>query len=315
MADWMSWLVLVAIFAAVVMTVMAVAPLFEKKVDLAERLSVAPRSEVRTPDQPVTLKTDHSGSLWARLVAEIEARGLSLNDSKAGVLAEQLALAGYEEPWAVRAYVLIRSGLTLLLPGLVYVVILLLGASPSPGKLYMLLVGAAAAGLFLPNVFVSSRADTHKTEVLNGFPDALDLMLVCVEAGLGIDSCFARVGQEIIELHPRLSSLFASVSLELRAGRARAEALKNMARRSGVDEIQAFSTLIIQSDRLGASVGQALKVYASEMREARRMRAEEKAHRLPVLLSIPLVLFLLPTMIGVLALPASITLRDTMFGG
>lgn len=315
MAGWGLYLILALVFGAVVLLVLAVAPMFEKKVDLAQRLSVTPAAAPAAPGRPVSLKTDHSGSLWARLVAEVEARGLSLDDSKAGILAEKLALAGYAEPYAVRVYVLVRAGLTLVLPGLLYAGILLLGAEPSPTKLYLLLVGAAAAGMFLPNVVVSSRADTRRTEILNGFPDALDLMLVCVEAGLGIDSIFARVGQEIIELHPRLADLFASVSLELRAGRARAEALKNMAKRSGVEEIQAFATLIVQSDRLGASVGQALKVYAAEMREARRMRAEEKAHRLPVLLSIPLVLFLLPTMVGVLALPASIGLRDTMFGG
>jgi tight adherence protein C len=179
--------------------------------------------------------------------------------------------------------------------------------------MYLAIVGTAAAGLYLPNVIVSGRADRRRTEILNGFPDALDLMLVCVEAGLGIDACFARVGQELAGLHPRLANLFATVSLELRAGRSRAEALKNMAKKSGVPEIQSFATLLIQSDKLGASIGTALKIYAGEMREARRMRAEEKAHRLPVLLSIPMVLFLLPTMVGVLGLPASISLRAAMF--
>ncbi|MCG2840568.1 type II secretion system F family protein [Sandaracinobacter sp. RS1-74] len=312
----MTWLILALVFGAVVLVVLALAPLFGRKVDVAQRLSTSPRSsEVTSQPGIPSLKTDHSGSLWAKLVAQVEARGLSLEDSKSNVLAEKLALAGYEQPYAVRAYVLIRTGLTLLLPVLAYTLVTLSGASLSVSKLYMLLVVAAAAGLYVPNVIVSGRADRRKQEILNGFPDALDLMLVCVEAGLGIDACFARVGQEIVNLHPKLADLFAGVSLELRAGRARSEALKNMAKRSGVEEIQSFATLVIQSDKLGASIGQALKVYAAEMREGRRMRAEEKAHRLPVLLSIPLVLFLLPTMIGVLALPASISLRDGMFGG
>ena len=312
--DLLTYVVLVLVFGAVVLVVLAIAPLFEKKVNLAQRLATAPRNSdvVVQPGTP-SLKTDHSGSMWARLIAEVEARGLSLDDSKSSALAEKLSLAGYEQPYAVRAYVLIRTGLTLFLPVLVYGFVTISGASPSMSKLYMLLVAAAAAGLYVPNVIVSGRADRRKQEILNGFPDALDLMLVCVEAGLGIDACFARVGQEIVDLHPKLADLFASVSLELRAGRARAEALKNMAKRSGVEEIQSFATLVVQSDKLGASIGQALKVYAAEMREGRRMRAEEKAHRLPVLLSIPLVLFLLPTMIGVLALPASISLRETMF--
>lgn len=312
--DLVTWLVLALVFGAVVMVVLAVAPMFERKVDLAQRLAIAPRTaDVAGQAGTPSLKTDHSSSVWARLVAEVEARGLSLDDSKSTLLAEKLALAGYEQPYAVRAYVLIRTGLTLFLPAFAYGLVMITGASLSPSTLYMTLVGAAGAGLYVPNVIVSGRADRRKQEILNGFPDALDLMLVCVEAGLGIDACFARVGQEIVNLHPKLSELFAAVSLELRAGRARSEALKNMAKRSGVEEIQSFATLVVQSDKLGASIGQALKVYAGEMREGRRMRAEEKAHRLPVLLSIPLVLFLLPTMIGVLALPASISLRETLF--
>lgn len=311
----MSFLILALVFIAVVMVVLALAPMFERKVDLAQRLATSPRGADMAAAQAgsPSLKTDHSGSLWARLVAEVESRGLSLDDSKAGVLANKLALAGYEQPYAVRAFVLIRTSLTLVLPALAYGLMLLSNASPAPSTMYMMMVAAAGAGLYVPNVIVGGRADRRKQEILNGFPDALDLMLVCVEAGLGIDACFARVGQEIVDLHPKLAELFASVSLELRAGRPRSEALKNMAKRSGVEEIQSFATLVVQSDKLGASIGQALKVYAGEMREARRMRAEEKAHRLPVLLSIPLVLFLLPTMIGVLALPASISLRDTMF--
>ena len=312
-SDVITYLILALVFGAVVMVVLAVAPLFERKVDLAQRLATTPRnSDVPVQSGTPSLKTDHSSSIWARLVAEVESRGLSLDDSKSTVLANKLALAGYEQPYAVRAYVLIRTTLTLLLPAVAYGFILLTGSSLSVSKTYMVLTLAAAAGLYVPNVIVSGRADRRKTEILNGFPDALDLMLVCVEAGLGIDAVFARVGQEIVDLHPKLADLFAVVSLELRAGRPRAEALKNMAKRSGVEEIQSFATLVVQSDKLGASIGQALKVYALEMREARRMRAEEKAHRLPVLLSIPLVLFLLPTMIGVLALPASISLRTTM---
>lgn len=311
--DLITYLILALVFGAVVMVVLALAPMFERKVDLAQRLSTSPRS-AEAPVQPGTqsLKADHSASPWARLVAAVESRGLSLEDSKSNVLANKLALAGYEQPYAVRAYVLIRTTLTLLLPALAYTLMLASGSGLSASKTYMVLIVAAAAGLYVPNVVVSGRADRRKTEILNGFPDALDLMLVCVEAGLGIDAVFARVGQEIVDLHPKLADLFAKVSLELRAGRPRSEALKNMAKRSGVEEIQSFATLVVQSDKLGASIGQALKVYASEMREGRRMRAEEKAHRLPVLLSIPLVLFLLPTMIGVLALPASISLRTTM---
>jgi tight adherence protein C len=307
----LDYVLMALLFGAVVVGVLALAPMFQKRVNLAERISTTPTmDDIASQGQP-TLRTDQTATLWSKLVHEVERRGLSLDDSKADILAHRLALAGYNQSYAVRAFVLIRSVLTLALPALAYAFILISGQQLSPLWLYASLVAAAALGLYLPNIVVGSRADNRKQETLNGFPDALDLMLVCVEAGLGIDACFARVGEEMVELHPRLAELYAGVSLELRAGRARAEALRNMARRSGVPEIASFATLIVQSDRLGASIGQALKVYAGEMREARRMRAEEKAHRLPVLLSVPLVAFLLPTMLGVLMLPAAISMRDT----
>ena len=187
------------------------------------------------------------------------------------------------------------------------------GSSPSLTKLYFTLVIAAALGLYLPSIFIRAKADRRQREIINGFPDALDLMLVCVEAGLGLEAAFARVGQEMTTSHPRLAEQLGAVVLELRAGRSREDALRRMADRAGADEIRAFATLLIQSTKLGSSVAQTLRIYASDMRERRRMRAEEKAHRLPVLLSIPLVACMLPVMIGVLMLPAAIrVIRSVM---
>ena len=254
---------------------------------------------------------DTSRSPWARLVVAIESRGVSLKDSEGEALAEKLMLAGYTADYAVRAFVLIKSALVIILPVLAYLLLYFAGL-PSAVRLYVIIGAAATVGMYLPNFIVSSKAAARKKEVLDGFPDALDLMLVCVDAGLGIDASFSRVGAEIVVSHPLLAELLATVSLELRAGRARDVALRNMARRTGLAELTAFVTLLNQSAKLGSSVGQALKVYASEMREGRRMRAEEKAARLPVLLSIPLVAFLLPTMVAVLMLPAAITVHASL---
>jgi tight adherence protein C len=186
------------------------------------------------------------------------------------------------------------------------------GAAPSIYKIYGVVVVAALAGLYLPSLLLRVRADRRQRDIINGFPDALDLMLVCVEAGLGMDSAFARVGMEMTESHPKLAEQFGAVVLELRAGRSHEDALRRMADRAGADEIRAFATLLIQSSKLGSSIAQTLRVYASEMREKRRLRAEEKAHRLPVLLSVPLVGCMLPVMIGVLMLPAAIRIIRTM---
>jgi tight adherence protein C len=253
-----------------------------------------------------SLRSRDTESAWLKLVEGIEKTGLSLVDTKDDALRSRLAAAGYTAPHAPRVYTLIRLILVVGLPILFLLFMLLRGSSPGMFKLYLVLGAGAAMGLYIPSLFVRAKADRRQQEIINGFPDALDLMLVCVEAGLGLEAAFTRVGSEITTSHPLLAEQFGAVVLELRAGRSREDAMRRMADRAGVDEIRAFATLLIQSTKLGTSLAQTLRVYASEMREKRRMRAEEKAHRLPVLLSIPLVACMLPTMIGVLMLPAAI---------
>jgi tight adherence protein C len=313
MTNAMTMAIMAMIFIAVVLVVLAAGSMFGRKVDIAARLSTAaPVPAAGGGSGNASLRTDQTKSVWARLVQEVERRGLSLTDSNSDALTERLMLAGFDQIWAARAFVLLRTVLTLFLPLVALGVIAISNAWPSPENLYMTLGGAAVVGLYLPNFLVNSRSSRRRDEILNGFPDTLDLMLVCVEAGLGIDAAFSRVGTEIVGSHPLLARLFATVSLELRAGRTREVALRTLARRTAIPEIGAFVTLVVQSDKLGASIGQALKVYAAEMREARRMRAEERAHRIPVLLSIPLVVFLLPTMLAVLMIPPIINMKNAL---
>ena len=259
-------------------------------------------------DAPTTgsLRTQQAEGAWLKLVNAIEKQGLSLVDTKDQALRQQLIAAGYTAPYAPRVYTLVRLVMIVGLPLMMLGFYWLTASSPTLVRLYFSLMIAAALGLYIPNLFIRIRANRRQREIINGFPDALDLMLVCVEAGLGLEAAFARVGMEMTHSHPRLSEQFGAVVLELRAGRSREDALRRMADRAGADEIRAFATLLIQSTKLGSSIAQTLRIYASEMRERRRMRAEEKAHRLPVLLSIPLVACMLPVMIGVLMLPAAI---------
>lgn len=260
------------------------------------------------PATPVlgSLRTERIESAWLKLVNSIERRGLSLADTKDVSLRQKLVAAGFPAPHAPRLYTLIRLVLVVVLPSLVLILFWSSGSSPSMIKLYFSLVIAAAMGLYVPALYVRIRAERRQREIINAFPDSLDLMLVCVEAGLGLEAAFARVGMEMTTSHPLLAEQFGAVVLELRAGRSHEDALRRMADRAGADDIRAFATLLIQSTKLGSSIAQTLRIYAAEMREKRRLRAEEKAHRLPVLISIPLVACMLPTMIGVLMLPAAI---------
>ena len=253
-----------------------------------------------------SLRTDRVQSAWLKLVNSVERHGLSLVDTKDASLRQKLSAAGFTAPHAPRVFTLVRLVLVIALPVSLLLYYWVSGASPTMFRLYISLVIAAALGLYLPNLYVRARADRRQREIINAFPDALDLMLVCVEAGLGLEAAFARVGMEMTTSHPRLAEQFGAVVLELRAGRSHEDALRRMADRAGTEEIRAFATLLIQSTKLGSSIAQTLRVYAAEMREKRRMRAEEKAHRLPVLISIPLVACMLPCMIGVLMLPAAI---------
>jgi tight adherence protein C len=250
------------------------------------------------------LRVDLLESGWSRVAKAIEDAGLNLADTNQERLSQSLRAAGFTSPAAPKIYTLIRLCMIFILP--VAYVLLSYASSEPPTftKMYLVGSGLALAGLFGPALFVRARADRRKEEIVNGFPDCLDLMLICVESGLGLEAAIDRVGREMVMSHPRVAELLSLTVLQLRAGASREEAFRKLAEASAVDDIRSFTTLVIQSDKLGTSIATTLRVYSAEMREKRRMRAEEKAHRLPVLISIPLVACMLPTMIGTLMLPA-----------
>ena len=296
--------ILLLVFLVVVAFVLITATVVNTRLTMRRRLDerLAPSSAGGGP----SLRSIQTNDTWVRFINFIETRGLSLADTKDDKLRRRMIAAGFSHPMAPRIFTLARLGMTLGLPIAYLLFSYASGKPPTLGKLYFFGIGLAVFGLYLPNLVISAKTDRRRTAVINGFPDSLDLMLVCVEAGLGLEAAFSRVGSEIVRSHPLLAEMLGTVVLEMRAGRSREDALRRMADRAQIDEIRAFTTLLIQSTKLGSSIGQTLRVYASEMREQRRLRAEEKAHRLPVLLSIPLVACMLPTMIGVLMLPAVI---------
>lgn len=284
---------------------------------LADRATVQRQiSELGAPshDRPeVGRLAETKNSAWLGLLDQIEKSGLSLADTRGDKLRQQLVAAGFAAPYAPKIFTLTRIVLVLALPILFFVVVRITEQDLSVFRLYLFGVIFAAAGLFLPNLYVSAKASRREDTIRKGFPDCLDLMLVCVEAGLGLESAMDRVGREMIGSHPQISKLLSLATLQMRAGASRDDALRKMGDLSGVDEIRSFSTLLIQSDKMGTSVAETLRVYADEMREKRRLRAEEKAHRLPVLISIPLVVCMLPTMIGVLMIPGVVRAVRTLF--
>lgn len=297
--------VLVLLFAAVVALVMGVLTLASRRAGVRTKLREISTESLLLNGRGASLRSVND-TAWARLADVIERTGLSLADTKSDRLRSKLIAAGFSAPSAPRIFTLVRLVLVFLLPGC-FVLIAYSGSEP-PSFLKVYVFGSLLAllGLYLPNLFITAKADRRREQIIHGFPDCLDLMLVCIEAGLGIEAAMDRVGREMVRSHPQVAELLSITTMQLRAGSSREDAFRRLAELAGVDEIRSFTTLLIQSDKLGTSVATTLRVYASEMRERRRMRAEEKAHRLPVLISIPLVVFMLPTMIGVLMLPAVI---------
>lgn len=172
----------------------------------------------------------------------------------------------------------------------------------------LLLVGVPALGFFIPRFFLKRAMKDRQRRIRLGLPDALDLTVICVEAGLALDQAMMRVGEDLRHAHPELSGEFHLFDLETRAGKPRAEALKNLAARTGVDDVRGLVGTLIQTDRFGTSVAQALRVHSDSLRTERRQRAEEQAAKTTVKMIIPLVLFVLPSLIFVTVGPAIIQL-------
>jgi tight adherence protein C len=177
---------------------------------------------------------------------------------------------------------------------------------PSASKLTFFYVLAAACGYYAPVVWLRRAIDARKDSLQRAIPDALDLMVVCVEAGLGLDQAIGRVGEEVRRSHPELSDELNLLALELRTGVTRQEALRNLAHRTDLEEVRNLVAILVQTDRFGTSIGQALRVHADSMRTTRRLKAEELAAKLPVKLLLPLIFFIFPSIFIVVIGPACI---------
>ena len=225
----------------------------------------------------------------------------------------ELSLAGFDGPSAPVLYVITRFSLAIGLP-LLFLLFQYISSKPftGVGLIFWALV-LCGIGLLAPGSYVSRKAASRRTELEFEFPDALDLMVVCVEAGLGLDATLVRVGQEVRETHPRISQELERCTEEIRAGRSRGEALRSMADRTDVQGIKSFAALVIQSEQLGSSITQTLRTYSNELRETRYIKAEEKALRIPVLMTVPLVACILPVIVTALLLPPILDVIRVLF--
>ena len=176
----------------------------------------------------------------------------------------------------------------------------------------MFLMIAALAGCYLPNLALRLRLRARQRELFENFPDAADLMLVCVEAGLGLDAAMTKIADEMSMSSRALAEELHLTNLELRAGASRAQSLRNLALRTGIDEIGTFATMLSQADKFGTSVGESLRVFSEDLRHKRQVRAEEHAAKVPTKMLFPLVVFIFPSIMLVVLGPALIIIARTI---
>ena len=225
-----------------------------------------------------------------------------------------LRSAGYRGGSAVRQFYFARAGLALLLLTIGMVMTFLVPKEPDLAFSGIISGLMTLAGYFLPTYWVRRRIATRKEDITNAFPDAMDMMLVCVEGGQSLDQAMSRVGEEMEASSGPLAEEFALVSHEFRAGKDRISVLRDFASRCAVSDISSFVTVLIQSSTFGTSIAQALRVYAAEMRDKRLMRAEEKANMLPTKLTLGTMMFTVPPLILILVGPSFIMILRALGG-
>jgi tight adherence protein C len=226
----------------------------------------------------------------------------------------QLVRAGYRSKGAVQTFHFAQFALGIggLLLGTLYVVIAG-GGSAQASILSVLIPGCV--GYYAPKYWVQRRVQSREDEIQSGFPDALDLMLVCVEAGQSLDQAIIRVAREIRTGYPALSEEFEIVAYEMKAGKDKTRVLRDMGERVGIQDVNSFVTTLIQSATFGTSIAEALRVYAEEMRDKRVMRAEEKANKLPTKLTLGTMMFCLPPLLIILIGPSVYGIAMNLQGG
>jgi tight adherence protein C len=229
--------------------------------------------------------------------------------AEAKKIQRQLMQAGFRSHGAPVIYRAIQVAALALLPGSVALLCMILG-KPLDGAILWILF-AFIAGFFLPRMVLNRMISSRQLRVRWGLADALDLMVVSIEAGLGLNAAMMRVSSELATAHPDISVEFELANLEIRVGRERDEALRNMAERTGVDDLRSLVAMLIQADRFGTSIGKAVRVYSDSLRTKRRQRAEQAAQKAAVKLLLPLALFLFPTLFIAILGPAALQLIDT----
>lgn len=274
-----------------------------------------------TADSSVTTRNERNDRRVPAGVAGIVA---PTNEKQRQAVRRRLTHAGFRAPNALFIYFLVRAGLGLMLPGALILATFVFAVSAGTFNVEVPIVGFSVrstllvlgllvlAGYYLPPAYLGHRIRMRQRAMREAFPNALDLMQVAVQAGLGFDAALARIAEELATAHPILADELGTMVLEVKAGKQRDRVLHDLGERTGVEEISAFATVMNQSISFGTSISDALETFSKEMRHKRMMRAEELANQLPVKMSVVMVICLLPTLFLIFIGPIGIRMIRTL---
>ncbi len=309
-------LILAAILVAAAMAVFALLSLFSGETSAQDRLRKLEQGWTYDAAQKAHEKTKLQKRKRQEEMAKKMLEPLAKIFSGGGdqdKLREQMVFAGIRTPGAMSMFLGVKAALCIALPVAAALYAFSIGA---PMKKAVMMAGVSAVlGMRLPNFWLAGRVKKRQAALRAALPDTLDLMVVCVEAGLGLDAAVNRISDELSLVYPEMSAELGLVNLEMRAGASRAEALRHLGARTGVDDIKSFCARLVQSDRFGTSIAKSLRTHADALRNQRRQRAEQAAAKTTVKLLFPLVFFIFPALFAVLLGPAAINVINTLGHG
>ena len=305
---------LVAVGALGLLLILAALPtMLKKKIEPFARLKQQNAKTVATISPTDALRRGEKGDKLDKFANFLEPQ----NAEAMSAAKLKMLRAGYRAKNSVRTFHFAQFalGIGFLILGVIYAMILSSKGEVSTQMMVISTIGPGAAGYYIPQYWVQRRLQTRQSEIVSGFPDALDMMLVCVEAGQSLDQSIIRVAKESASGYPALAEEFEMVAHEVKAGKERVMVLKDMSERVGIADVSSFVTTLVQSATFGTSIAEALRVYSAEMRDKRVMRAEEKANTLPTKLTLGTMMFTLPPLLIILIGPAVHGIAKSLGGG
>ncbi len=300
-------------FLGFAMILITLPVLLQKPKDPLDKLKAQNTDRVAVKEQADRLRATNSTDKLDRYATFLEPQ----DAEEYSAIRIKLLQAGYRSKGAVRIYHFSQFalGILFLIGGLAYAVMKSSTGQPTTQDMIMSILIPGVIGYMLPKYWVTRRRAARQEQIIHGFPDSLDMMLVCVEAGQSLDQSIIRVSRELQAGFPELASEYQMVAHEMKAGKDKSLVLRDMAERCGVTDISSFVTVLIQSQQFGTSIAEALRVFSSEMRDKRVMRAEEKANVLPTKMTLATMMLTVPPLLIILIGPSIYEIYVTIGAG